>query len=528
MFNRRIYCVSNAHLDTQWNWTIQDTIRDCVKNTMDVNFENIDNTRHYVMNFEGAFRYKLMREYYPEKYEMLKKYIRDGRWNVAGSFWDSCDVNVPSSEGLMRQALLGNKYFEEEFGKRSYDIFLPDCFGFRSSIPSIAAHMGIKGFSTQKLAWGVGTPVINDDGTTSIPMPGDFNRMDLGKWEGPDGRRIYVSLDAGGYTYQFDEKENRVTDKEYFYNYTERNLKNSGYPWHAVYFGTGDYGGGCSLECAKALDAAVEKEGGLYDVVASSTTQIFEDVEANGDEALPVYKGPLNIPHGFGALTSHTISKRWNRRCELLADAAERASLVAELETGKEYPEERLKEAWKTFLWHQFHDDLTGTSICEAYTFSHNDYVIALNTFANELGASVEAVASVLDTTGVGTPVVIYNPTGTKRCDTVTVNLTTSTGYARVYDEKGNEVPSQVSSDGKSVIYIANVLPISFTVYEVRESDSAYSSSLSASKNTIENERYKVTVDENGDVSSVYDKEYSREMLSSPICMQISESNSPN
>ena len=32
------------------------------------------------------------------------------------------------------------------------------------------------------------------------------------------------------------------------------------------------------------------------------------------------------------------------------------------------YPKEALNDAWKRFLWHQFHDDLTGTSIWEAYT----------------------------------------------------------------------------------------------------------------------------------------------------------------
>ena len=36
---KRLYAVSNAHLDTQWNWTIKDTIVDCVKNTMEYNFK---------------------------------------------------------------------------------------------------------------------------------------------------------------------------------------------------------------------------------------------------------------------------------------------------------------------------------------------------------------------------------------------------------------------------------------------------------------------------------------------------------
>ena len=104
----KLYLVSNAHLDTQWNWTVRDTIRECLKSTLDDNFALLEKYPAYRMNFEGAFRYRLMKEYYPEKYERMKKYIAEGRWNVAGSTWDAMDVNVPSSEALMRQVLLGN------------------------------------------------------------------------------------------------------------------------------------------------------------------------------------------------------------------------------------------------------------------------------------------------------------------------------------------------------------------------------------------------------------------------------------
>ena len=70
--------------------------------------------------------------------------------------------------------------------------------------------------------------------------------------------------------------------------------------------------------------------------------------------------------------------KAFNRRNEQLADAAERASVAAEWVGGPAYPRERLRTAWTRFLWHQFHDDLTGTSIPQAYQFSWNDELISL------------------------------------------------------------------------------------------------------------------------------------------------------
>ena len=72
-------------MDTQWTWTIQDTIRDCVKNTLVENFDLFKKYPHYRMNFEGAFRYALAKEYYPDLYEQLKEYVAEGKWNVSGS-----------------------------------------------------------------------------------------------------------------------------------------------------------------------------------------------------------------------------------------------------------------------------------------------------------------------------------------------------------------------------------------------------------------------------------------------------------
>ena len=73
----KFFAVSNAHLDTQWNWTIVDTIRDCIKNTMDYNFPLFRKYPFYAFNFEGAFRYKLMKEYYPAKFKQVKKYAAE-------------------------------------------------------------------------------------------------------------------------------------------------------------------------------------------------------------------------------------------------------------------------------------------------------------------------------------------------------------------------------------------------------------------------------------------------------------------
>ena len=526
---KKLFVVSNAHLDTQWNWTIQDTIRDCVKNTLEQNFALFEKYPNYVMNFEGAFRYKLAKEYYPDLYEKMKGYIKKGRWNVAGSQWDASDTNVPSSEAFMRQILYGNGFFESEFGKKSEDIFLTDCFGFRYSLPSIAAHMGLKGFSTQKLVWGVGSPIYNKDGSVSRPMPDkEAPRMDLGKWIGPDGNYVIGSFLCGDYTLRFenDEKKRPLHDREEYLAQIEHNEKYTGVPSKMMYFGTGDYGGSATDESAKMLNDAVDQngDGQAFDVVAASSDGIFKSLTKKQIDEMPAYRGNLLIPHGYGSLTSHTINKRWNRKCEQLADAAERAASTAKW-LGVAYPKERLDFAWKLFLWHQFHDDLPGTSILNAYRFTYNDYVIAQNILAEELKASADAVIAKLKTGVSGTPVVVYNPVSFSRRDTVSAPLPDGVCCARVYTADGAEVPSQIS--GKNIIFAASVKPVSFTVYNVVPSEQPcdMDTGLSVSLSGLENDRYIVEINGDGNICMIFDKKLGKELLSAPSSLGIREDN---
>src|SRR6266852_8753426 len=70
-----------------------------------------DQYPHYIFNFSGANRYRLMKEYYPADFARLKQYVAAGRWYPAGSSMEEGDVNSPSAEAIIRQVLYGNNWF---------------------------------------------------------------------------------------------------------------------------------------------------------------------------------------------------------------------------------------------------------------------------------------------------------------------------------------------------------------------------------------------------------------------------------
>jgi alpha-mannosidase len=139
-----LFVVPYAHLDTEWRWDYPTTIREYLSKTIRDNFILLEKYPHYIFNFSGSNRYRMIKEYYPADYEKVKKYIAAGRWFPSGSSVEENDVNSPSAESIIRQVLYGTQYFKREFGKTSAEYMLPDCFGFPASLPSILLHAGIK------------------------------------------------------------------------------------------------------------------------------------------------------------------------------------------------------------------------------------------------------------------------------------------------------------------------------------------------------------------------------------------------
>lgn len=507
---RTLDVVATSHLDTQWRWTIQETINVFVPATFRENFKLMDLYPDYVFSFEGAFRYMLLHEYYPDEFQKLRKYIDNGQWRVAGSWVDAVDVNMPSFESLVRHCLYGNGYFKREFGKTSRDIFLPDCFGFGYALPSIAAHCGLKSFSTQKLSWG-----------SSVGVP-----FAIGEWEGVDGSSIIAALKPGNYVGKIRDDLSRDTAS---INAIDRQGDSSGLYAAYRYFGTGDTGGSPDSESVAWLDRSIKSDGPVT-VKSVGSDDIADLVAAHPDIHLPRYKGDLLMTrHGVGCYTSEAAMKRWNRKNELLADASERASVIADVLGAADYPRDEIRENWIRFLWHQFHDDLTGTSIPEAYEFSWNDEILCLNRSAGILKSAVSATTPALDTRVQGVPLVLFNPLATAREDAVEATIAfddSQPEFVRVYDPDGKEVASQVAArfdDSLTVVFLAHVPSVGYAVYDVRESNEScpISSGLSVSNTRLENNRYVVKISKSGDVTSIFDKAASKELLEKPIALQF-------
>ncbi|AIE84359.1 glycoside hydrolase family 38 C-terminal domain-containing protein [Fimbriimonas ginsengisoli] len=496
-----LYVVPYAHLDTQWRWAYPQVIREYIANTLNDNFALIDKYPHYVFNFSGSRRYEMMKEYYPAEYERLKGYIKAGRWFPCGSSVDEGDANVPSGESLIRHILYGNRYFRHEFGVASQEFMLPDCFGFPYALPSILAHCGLDGFSTQKLTWG-----------SAVGIP-----FKVGKWIGPDGRFVVAALDPGSYGGSVNEDLSQNTG---WLARIQNTGRQSGAYVDYHYYGTGDRGGAPNASSVEWIEKSIAGQGPVS-VVSSKADEMVKSLTPAQVAKLPQYQGELLLTeHSAGSITSQAYMKRWNRKSEQLADAAERASVAAMWLGRAPYPSDRLYWAWDLVLGSQMHDMLPGTSIPKAYEFCWNDFLLAQNAFASVTQDAVGAVTSAMDTRAKGRSVVVYNPLSIGREDVVEMTVP-SAGMNRpiVYGPDGVAVPTQeMSNDGKvkHILFVAKVPATSFTTFDVRSASSAAASGLKVFDKTLENQKFRVTLNRDGDIASIYDKVNKREVLKAP------------
>ncbi len=578
-----LYVVPYAHLDTQWRWEMPQSISEYLLKTMRVNFDYIDKYPHYVFNWTGSNRYRMMKEYFPDDYARLTQYVSAGRWYPAGSSVEEGDVNLPSAEGIFRQVLYGNDYYRKDFGKASAEYMLPDCFGFPASLPSILAHAGVKGFSTQKLsaAWQPAPQIGGPNSPEQTPEGIPFN---VGLWFGPDGKSVIAALNPGGYGSSIytdlskdpgspppqptltAEQKAKLTPgqlralerpREWEQDWVKRidlDGRVTGVFADYHYVGTGDVGGAARESTVKLLEAIVDKSetvlpppprafgqqdqpgtepqgpsvrvgDGPVHVVEATADQMFNDIKPDMTSRMPQYKGDLElINHSAGSLTSQAYHKRMILRNEVLADAAEKASVAAVWMGGRPYPQQRLNDAWTLELAGHFHDLAAGTATPRAYQYSWNDDNIAANQFAGVLTSATEAIASGLNTGGKGTAVVVYNPLDIAREDVVEAQVTFPGGMpkaVRVIGPDGKESPAQLE-DGK-ILFLAQAPSVGYAVYHVLPVDKvAANETIKVTKSSLENARYRVQLNQDGDVSSIYDKSLNKELLSAPIRLAIS------
>jgi alpha-mannosidase len=377
-----VVAVGHAHIDSAWLWPLRETRRKCAR-TYSNQLRLLERYPEHHFVCSQAVQYQWMKDGYPDLFDQIVKQVRSGRWEPVGGMWVEPDTNVPSGESLVRQLVYGKRFFAEEFGVETHELWIPDVFGYSAALPQIAREAGVTSLITQKMSW-------ND--TNRFPHTTFW-------WEGHDGSRLLAHFPPAN-TYNGDFSVGEVAAGQ------DRGLRPDGAALNLYPFGYGDGGGGPN-------HTMVERFRRMADLDCLPRTEIGTVagfLHRLGQEAddLPVWVGELYLETHRATLTTHAEVKLANRRAEEALRAAELWSVAATLDRRPD-----LDRAWKLLLLHQFHDILPGSSIHWVYEDTAREQAEVL-----AIAGSVIAEAQTVVAGGEGTMgLVAFNPSSIDRTE---------------------------------------------------------------------------------------------------------------
>lgn len=466
----------HSHLDVAWLWTVKEIHRKCAR-TFSNNIALMKNYPDFKFTQSQAAVYSFVKDHYPKVYEDVKKYVKNGQWEITGNTWVEADTNIASGESLIRQLLYGREFFMNEFGVSSDIYWLPDCFGFTAALPQVIKKSGMKYFVTSKLQ--------NND-TNEFPVS-------VFKWRAHSGDEILAYMQKVGY-----EGE---ADAEYIVNTRKTNRQNDLVSASMGMFGYGDGGGGCTFDMVEKL-RRYEKMPGLPKLKMGKAEEFFAAVEQDAD-SLPVWDGEMYYENHRGTFTSQAFIKKNNRKGEFMLRNAEMLCLAANT-----YDEQKLDSLWKCLLTNQFHDILPGTSILEAVENTRKEYAVM-----NKEGKAIinDAAVSLSKKAATGeNSIVVWNFLPYTVTGTVKVQVPFENGVIK--DADGNTMPTSVKENVAEFI-AKDVPPMGYKVFTFVDTAEKFAN-VKAGKDFLENAYLYAQFNENGQLVSLVNKKLGKNILS--------------
>ncbi|MFJ8932138.1 alpha-mannosidase [Streptomyces sp. NPDC102364] len=363
----RISAIGHAHIDTAWLWPLRETVRKVARTVSNVT-QLMDEHPEFRFVMSQAQQLAWLKEHRPEVYERAQEKAKTGQFVPTGSLWVEPDTNITGGEALARQFIHGKRFYLDEFGVETEDMWLPDTFGYNAAMPQLMKLAGVRWFLTQKISWNT---------TNKFPHHTFW-------WEGIDGTRIFSHFPPVD-TYNSDLSGAEVA-------HSVRNFQDKGAANRSLApFGYGDGGGGPTREMLARAERLADLEGSARVEIEKPGDFFAKALEEY--PGAPVWVGELYLEFHRGTLTSQIATKQGNRRSEHLLREAELWAATAALRTGAAYPYEAIDRLWKTVLLHQFHDILPGTSIAWVHREAEETYRQVAAELGELIGSAQEALA---------------------------------------------------------------------------------------------------------------------------------------
>ena len=571
MENKRIQChfISNTHWDREWRYSAQrtgymlgymlDMLFDIFEKEPDFKYFHLDSQTLPIQDYLGI---------YPEKAELVRKYVSEGRL-IIGPWFCLPDEFCVGGESLVRNLLLGHK-IAKQYGAVSKTGYSPFGWGQISQMPQIYLGFGIDVMSFYR---GINTYVAPKsefiweapDGSRVIASrlgarpryniwyilqrPVYWNEKDennrVMSWKNGHGPFRFINTERGELDYQythprFEYFEGNIPER------SEQAIKEQDNDWTTPHrFWSAGHDSSCPdireanmiADCNKALD-------GRADVFHSTIKALQEGIKANAQEDWPIINGEMRHPYTKGSVSAlmgwvssaRTYIKQDNFRTERdITCYAEPMAVFASL-LGAPYPQNFVDLSYNWLLQNHGHDSIGACGRDIIY-----DDVIYRSRQSREISGCIMErammdIAGDIDLsswTSDMMAIVIYNPSPFKRSEVMEAVVEIPTEWNckgfEIFDDQGEKVIIQIYDKKpynqivQSPNDVANTFPSTryyfkgdfkdipgcgyrtFTARPVKKAGNVTPATMCNKTNSLENEHIAVTIHPNG-TYDIYDK----------------------
>lgn len=376
---KKLHLLCNAHLDPVWLWEWQEGAAEALS-TFRIAADLCESCDSFVFNHNEVILYRWVEEYEPELFARIQGLVSQGRWHIMGGWVLQPDCNMPSGESLVRQILVGKRYFMEKFGVEPSTAINFDPFGHTRGLVQILRKSGYDSYL-------FGRPDQND-----CPLPdSDF------LWKGYDGSEVAGHRFISWYNSPLGGAREKV--ERFLKDQDEREVG-------LVLWGVGDHGGGPSEKDLRDLNDLIAEAGDVQ-IVHSTPERYFAEVVS---QPRPTHEKDLNS-WAVGCYLSQVRLKQRHRLLENEFYCLERMVATASRQGLMEYPEEALREVLWDLLVAEFHDILPGSSIQPVEEWALGILGHGLEIVSREKARAFFALAKGQPRAQAGRiPILAYNP----------------------------------------------------------------------------------------------------------------------
>ena len=424
--------VGNAHIDMAWLWPWTETV-EVVKDTFTTALQLMKEYPDFTYTQSSVQDFAWLQEKYPAIFREIQERVKEGRWELVGGMWVEPDLNMPDGEGLVRQLLVGTRWFQRYFDANITIGWNPDSFGYNWQLPQIYKKAGFDTFVTQKMAWNSNESSWRQ--TFTFPYK-------LFWWQSPDGSRVLTYF-PHGYNGGISPASLSQDIADY--------VPATGFPEIMHLYGVGDHGGGPTRQMVDEAVRLKDPSVVFPKVQFSTARAFFDDAEkaiTDGNLKPPVWNNELYLAYHRGCYTTQSEAKKLIRQNEELLQNAEKFAALSFLTAHRPYSNTDIEDIWKRVLFDHFHDIMPGSGIAVNYLDAERNLTDASLRSQKILDGALDSLNGLIDTRGEGIPVVVYNSLSWDRTGPVKIETAEPPAgqHWEARDSAGQPLLSQVVS----------------------------------------------------------------------------------